>query len=359
MPDIDELLKQIEGEDFEPKLKALATNVHEKLGIDYNEVMKYFQGEVANLETRMPAGTDAKKIHRQAFVRTRGHYKGDLLSDAEHFTGLITGVGDTFDMARRPRAEAREVFEKDPKKAVIEGWTDAEGNPLDRRQNFASGKENRSYGKPLAEHSYIRNLWGVAKREGGELKKFTMPLSEERVDVDIPPMIPVSFRANIKSENDDEFELNQWARISFTAIKSEDPDFENVESIMTDHFQDHLSDCAKLMEYHDQVANDPRRKVLLNIDIDYVAPDVNPVTGNLMVVVSDDSMPDDSPGVTVWIPPHLLPLKGDAGSRAIMGGSTVKNEFQGEDRVMVNAQGIYFDPEYLVEPMPKETKPAQ
>ena len=167
MPSVDELLKEIEGEDYKKKLDDLAAKCEEKLGISPNEVYGYYAKEVEGLKAKMPPGTDSKVMNRQAWVRTKGHYKGDLLSTAEHFTGLIIGVGDKFDMVGKVRREAFEMWKTDQKKSIVEGYMDADGNPLDKRETFASsGKENPQYGKPLPEHSYIRNIRGVCKIGG-------------------------------------------------------------------------------------------------------------------------------------------------------------------------------------------------
>lgn len=351
MPSVDELLKEIEGEDYKEKLDALAAKCESQLGMSSNEVYEFYAKEAEGLKAKMPPGTDDKIINRQAWVRTKGHYKADLLSTAEHFTGLIIGVGDKFDMVGRVRREAFEMWKEDRQKAISEGYCDADGNPLDKRETFASsGKENPQHGKPLPEHSYIRNLRGVCKKKDGDLKRFTMPLSDERTDIEIPIMIPVSYRANIRDEKDEEFELNQWSRIQFSKLETKDPDLENVESILADKFKPYLSDCGGLADYHARVQGDYQRFVLLNVDVDYVAPNPNPTTGNQMMIVSDDTLPDDHPGITVWIPPHLLPLDFDAGSRAIVGGSSNQNVFQGEDRLMVNAQSLFVDPAYRVAP---------
>ena len=356
MPGIDELLKEIEGTDVQPKIEALANRCVEKLGMDYNEVMTHFETETASITSRMAEGTPREKILRKAWVRTNGHFKGELLSTAVSFAGIVVGVADKFDMATKPRRIAKEMWDADPGKAVKEGYCDVEGVPLDIRKVFASsGKDNRDYGKPLPEHSFIRNIRGVAKRPDGTLKRFTMALSGTNADIIVPQMVPVNFRANIADDQESDYKLNQWSRIAFHEVGgAPEPDFENMPSLLADQYDQYLCECGGLKDYHARVGGDPQRFVLLNVDIDHVAPEPNPVTKNHMVIVSDDTIDSTQRGITCWVPEHLQPLEGDAGSRAIIGGSTNESEFGDEKVILVNVHSIYFFPEDLVKPMPKE-----
>lgn len=349
---IEKLLEKA-TDNIKEELATMADLCEEKLGIDRKDVFERFQKEYAYIKTKLPT-LDEEGWANRAWVRTKAVYKRDLRSPAQTFEGIIFAVSGVFDMAARARLDAKEVWRTNPDKAVAEGWTDTEGNPLDRRETFASGAPNRNFGKPLPEHANIQNIAGLAAPKGEEPMLFRMALGDNLAGlVEIPTLTFVKFRANIPDRQDDPTirRLNPYAHITFEPTTA--PDDFDAEEILHDESLEKFwcSPLAEIPEYHEKVANDPQRMVIVEGDVEYISPEPNPVTGNRLITISDDSLASDQV-MTCWIPPHLFrQLDFGSGSRVILTGSTVKTEREGigEDWLL-NVQGIYALPRFKIPP---------
>jgi len=337
---------------IQEQLESLASACEAKLGIAKKIVYDKYASTVEDLKTKLPQ-LDEKKLLARAFIITKGYYKRELRSPAKFFEGVILGVNSPFDMVALARRQAAEMYRTDPEKAIKEGWTDAEGNPLDRRTSFGSGRANPNYGKPLPEHSYIQNIFGVCRAQGEkEFVPFKLTLGDQLANkIEIPTMVPVQFRANIPEAQDDPNvrRLNPYTRMTFTPVQVDGFD---VETILNDKMLDRYKvELGDLQAYHARVASDPQRIVITQADVQYIDPEVNAVTGNKMMVLDDATLPDDHPGVTAWVPPHLLDaIDFGIGSRVWVIGSTVEAQFNEGPSILINVLGIHAIPEYKVPP---------
>ena len=325
------------------KVDELAKTVEEKLGVPAEEVYEQWTKELA-LIAELRGDLSKEDQAKRAFVRLRGAWKRELRSPAIFYEGVIVRVAPPFDVLRSAHAAAKTMFEADPQKAVREGVTDEQGNALDTRKTFSTGRANPDYGKPLADQRFIQNITGVAKAADMKTPKvFSMILSERLAGkIDVPVLQWVKFRANParKQPTDGTMALNEYSGLQFRPAEGE---FPGPEAIIDEYFADACVAVEDLAEWHKQNANDPRRMAILNDFVDYVDTTPNPATGNQRIVMIDDSGDKE---ITVWIPPHLQKLV-DFGpsSRVIAIGRTAQNTFNNELRTMLNCEGLYAPPE--------------
>jgi len=82
------------------------------------------------------------------------------VSKLHDVVGLCIGVSPKIDLIALMRKKAQLIWEQNPERAISEGITDEEGNPLDYRPTIF-GRENPNFGKPLPEdaHEYRRSYY--------------------------------------------------------------------------------------------------------------------------------------------------------------------------------------------------------
>jgi len=351
MTDIEKLLEKAEGSaaDVEEQLNALAIACEEKLGIPQEQVFKRYEEEYSSLK-KVLATKDENVIILRTFVKIKGFYGQELRSPALIFEGLTLGVTEPFDMVRGARQLAMAAWQEDQQKAIAEGMCDVNGIPLDTKANYASGKANPNFGKPLPEHAYIRNVMGIVEHDG-QMKLFSMPLGDRHIDVPVLGMMPYTFRANVANKQNDPavLSLNPYSRIEFS-----DFDLSMGDALQdnTEIIEGRRMTLDEIQAYHGRVANDPQRFCIVEADIMYIDPQPNPNTGNRMVVLGDETLPPDHPGVTAWMP-ESIPVDFGAGSRVVICGQTTETTWQGGGdegglNYIINITGVYAIPELKV-----------
>jgi len=347
--------------EIETKVQELAKVVEDKLGVSSQEVLDQWVEEKA-LVAQLRPEMDAEQQSKRAFLRLRGHWKKELRSPAIFYEGMIVKVASPMDIMRSMRQAALTIYEKNPHKAVTEGWTDAEGTPLDIRKTYKSGKVNADFGKPLPEHQYIQNIMGVAK--SADMVKpvvFTMVLSNRLAgQLDMPLFTPVKFRANPArtQPTDGTLGLNEYSGLRF--VPTEIEGFPGTEAVIEQFFETYMCPVEDLPTWHKQNEDDPRRFVIVEGDVDDVDPQANPTTGNCRIVLIDNS---GSVEIVCWIPEHLKHLLiFDSGSRVIVGGRTAQTTFgegaDAEERTMINVETMYAIPGDMI-PLEQEETPAE
>jgi len=330
-------------ESIETKVKELAQTVEDKLGVNKQEVLDQWEKElelVAELRSDLPKEDQSKR----AFLRLRGNWKRELRSPAKFYEGMVIRVAPPFDVLRSIHNAARLIYEKDPQKAIAEGWTDEAGNALDNKRQYSTGRDNPDFGKKLPPTRFIQNVMGVAKSSDMQTPMvFGMVLSDRIAGhIDIPVFQTVKFRANLakKQPTDGSVSLNEYAGLRFMPVEIEG--FPGPEAIIDQFFEDHKSTIEDLEAWHNDHEQDPRRFVIVSGDVDDVDTRANATTGNARMVILDDSGEVE---VTVWIPDHLRNLLDfGAGSRVIVDGRTAISTFNDQKQVLINGEGIYAPP---------------
>ena len=330
-------------ENIEAKVKELAQTVEDKLGVNKQEVLDQWEKElelVAELRSDLPKEDQSKR----AFLRLRGNWKRELRSPAKFYEGMVIRVASPFDVLRSMHNAAQLIYEKDPHNAIAEGWTDENGNALDNRRQYSTGRDNPDFGKKLPPTRFIQNVMGVAKSSDMQAPMvFSMVLSDRIAgQINVPVFQTVKFRANLakKQPTDGTLALNEYSGLRF--MPSEIEGFPGPETIIDQFFEDHKSAIEDLEIWHNDHAQDPKRFVIVTGDVDDVDSRANATTGNSRIVLLDDSGDVE---VTVWIPEHLRSLIDfGPGSRVIVDGRTAISTFNDQQQLLINGEGIYAPP---------------
>ena len=327
----------------------------EKLSIPIEDIQTEYDALVTN-EKEIHKDLSEEDQETQALKRLAMLYKKQLRSPAIGFEGMVIGVGDLFDTVRKMREAGMDAFRVNPHQAIEQGITDSDGNPLDTREVFGTGRQNIGFGKPLPEHSYIRNIVGIALRSNVEEgpKTFSMTLNGDKAENLIIELFkPVKFRAINKSdEGDASFVLNGSSITTFEVsdkIKMPAP-IDVLRKVCGNMFVP----LAKIQEYHTSNKDDFNRLGLFEGDVSILGTEPTS-TGNRMMVIEDmeASMVDIGiPGMTCWIPKGVVPDFGE-GSKVIVVGRTAQGKSRDDPNalgdVMLNVLGIYVIPEFKIE----------
>ena len=336
--------------EIQDKLSDLAKQVEEKLGIEKKEVFDQWEQELA-LVKKLRTDLSAIEQEQRAFLRLKGAWKKELRSPAKFYEGMVVRVATPMDVLRTMRATAQTVYGNDPKKAIAQGLTNAQGVPLDPRKIFKSGSKNDDYGKPLPSERLIQNIVGVAKSPDMKMPvKFTMVLSERLAGkVDVPIFESVKFRANpAKTQpTDGSIALNEYSNLKFKPAAIEG--FPGPEAVIEKYFKDNLVGVNDVSDWHKSHEDDPRRMCIVCGDVDDVDYVPNQSTGNARFTLTDE---DGDVEVVGWVPAHLRPVLNTIGkgSKVYALGRTAQNTYNNQERTMINIEGLWAIPKFLMAP---------
>jgi hypothetical protein len=336
-------------------LDDLAGKCSKKLGVTTEAVTKHFNDDLVKVKKQLP-NLEPKLQEARAFVATQSFYKQELRSPSIFFEGVVLGASEPFDMVSRQREEAKRLFQEDPKKAVLEGYTDGNGNPLYNKPTWNDGSPNRNYGKTLPDTDNLQNIVGICREKPDQpFRWFTMQFNDALAGkVNIPMFNPVKFRANPKQTQPDPNEvlLNPYSHIEFEKVNAPGFDLMGTLRDVPGAGKVH-SDLGKLPEWYAPRATlpIPKRMVLVEADVQHINNEPNQKTGNKMIVLSDATLPEDHEGVTAWLPEHLHKLIDfGSGSRVIALGTVQLSNFQDRENYLMNLWGIYADPKMKLSP---------
>jgi len=114
---------------------------------DLTDKLRRFKADVRYLYPDLPE----EKVEQKAIIRLGAELASMLRSarDSVIFRGVCIGIGERRDMWGRIIRVANEMWNQDPTKAVAEGYTDAEGHPLDWRKEVRPGVPNPRFGERI------------------------------------------------------------------------------------------------------------------------------------------------------------------------------------------------------------------
>ena len=327
----------------------------EKLSVPVEEIQSEFDNLLIE-EKEIHKDLDDEGQQKRALQRLALLYKKQLRSPAIGFEGMVIGVSDIFDTVRKMRSEAIKAFNENQQNAIETGITNETGTPLDTREVFGTGRENPQFGKPLPEHSYIRNVVGVALRANVEEtpKSFTLTLNGKVAeDCAVEMFKPIKFRAINKSEEgSSQFVLNGSVVTKFDVsdkIKMPAP-IEVLRNVCKEMFVP-ISDIGS---YHSANQADFNRLALIEGDVSML--NIEPtMTGSRMMIIEDmeQSMEDIGiPGLTCWVSPNV-DIDFAEGSKVIVVGRTSQGKSRDNPEelgdVMMNVLGVYAIPEFKID----------
>ena len=297
----------------------------EELRADYEEIVK----EV----TADPKFSNATPENLEAIARNKLviRVRREANSPAITWQGTVLGVGDLVDTVRRQREFSEAAYKKDPVAAergvmyqgrlvmATSGKDETTGEDIiiplypKTESNIKWGRA----GKPIQEHSWLRNVYGVAlpidkkTKQPGEPRVFSMTISGTLAQTpNIPLNKKVKFKAIDKTKPEHvaigEYNISDSKFTKFElAPEINMPEVETVISTLCASRYETLGD---LEEYHLVHSEDWSRWVITEGNVSYLNLEPNVKTQNLRMILDDESMlfaspdPMSSTGVTCWIP---------------------------------------------------------
>ena len=365
---------------FKKLAEALGTEVSE-IEVDYKKIVEEVKADERFVDT------EASTVEQIARNRLIARKRRELSSPAISWEGIVLGVGDLIDTVGRQRSMTEEMFKLNPEKA-IKGCAVGEGNR--RRMILADEKgvalyppteNNKKWkraGKPLPEHSWLRNVFGISvpidkkTKERGAPRPFNMTLNRQQAvnAKDIVLNKSVKFKGiNKTSAEDTALGLYRINASTYTKFEVDETlKIPAIETIISNLNENKFRLLAELDEYHAKNENVIDRWVVTEGTVSVLNLEPNPTTQNLMMILDDESLlfapKEGSRGVTCWIPTDRnIEIDFAQDSRVYVVGKTTRGKArdpvtgQSTDEpgdIMINVYGIYCPEMFKVklEPVP-------
>jgi hypothetical protein len=336
----------------------------EKMSIPIIEIEKEF-GILLEDEKKIHPNTSLEQQTQRALQRLALQYKKQMRTPAVGFEGIIIGLGDSKDIVEKQKREANELFRIDPMQAIATGVTNENGIPLDIRKEWANGKTNAGYGKPLPEHNYLRTIYGIAVKlrdEKVQPKFFVMNLSGEKaIDDNIPLFKPVRFMAIDRTTEDlvdEKFILNAS---TYTKFDISDISLPKYDELIEKFSKNLIVDIKDLMDYHMKEKDDFNRIAIVKGDVSVLNLEPTPFGSRILHLEDLSNIENlENKGVTCWVPERINIDFGE-GSKVYVIGRTSQGKIKDEHGnlteelgdVSINVYGILAIPDFKVE-LPNE-----
>jgi hypothetical protein len=242
------------------------------------------------------------------------------------FEGMVFGIFPSFDMNRQRYKESLEQYQKNPRNAVLKGFTDQNGVPLD------------NHGNPLKQRWFCVVVGFARETRTNKMKPFFMKVFDKQADPTSPKYIghntpmwtPVMFEAKTRKGS-----LNCTHR---TMLVPTNVNFPSVVDIlkhpsMRDHYIGQLSDVPGWLNYHHRTFE---RFLLVECDIIDIDRK-RTVSGSWRMVVGDLSSIDP---MVCFVNP-LIPPNFSCPTHVILCANPYKVPKEQDDRHLLNVMGIY------------------
>lgn len=333
-----------------------------KLELDESEIMGDFKKLYDEEKVKSPSMseddlqlTTLKKLHLT--------YKKQLRSPAVNFEGIIIAVGDVVDIVKKQRDEALKQFKENPQQAVTDGVVDESGNPIDTRATWKNGNANPRFNKPLPEHNFIRNIWGIAmktKSKESVPRFFAMTINGSMAEKDdIPMFVPITFKAIDKSEKG-ELAIYNLNASQFTRIELSKTILPDVEEMINKYCGFMKVPINELVNYHEANKDNFNRLAIVTGDVSSLNLEISPTRANRIMVIEDLTLANlediESKGLTCWTPLRCN-IDFQEESKVMVIGRTGRGKKRDEEGnqteepgdVTFNVYGVYAIPKYKVD----------
>lgn len=329
----------------------------EKLTIPKEDILKEFSTLVSAEHSQNPTLSE-EQCNDIAIKKLALMYKKQLRSPATGFEGFVFGAEEPRDLIAKKRREAIEFFQSDPQSAVTNGVTDEAGIPLDTIKVFSTGRANPGYGKPLPETSFVRRIFGVAKKANENPKLFVMNIQGDNCNKVIPVMKPVKFMAIDRTEQGQEvLTLNSSAYTEFKEVKELEGN-PNLEELIKGFYN--VLNISELQNYHNSNKEDYNRVVAVKGTVSLMNLEPTSFGSRIIQLEDEDNLMDlEAPTLTCWVP-GTLDIDFTEGSKVIVFGRTSQSFVKDEQGnvtdelgpISINVFGIY-SPEVFSTPIEK------
>ena len=307
-------------------------------------------------------GRMRKKVNGMLYSEKTG--KPSMRKEPMDFKGFLLGADSIRDIKEGMRRKALRRFDEEGDNAKLEGYIDEAGTPLDWRPTTRNRRgeevDNPEYHKPIIGHRYVREIFGIVKKEGDKAPKlFQMSLWEGFASkFTYRPFTPIEFKSTIKSEG--HFYILNAPRVpkGERAFKSITMEIDYQAWI-----RESLAERKYGLEDLEKAVNDTKNArdpwVIVEAIVDYIDPEVNPKTGSRSITLADvDSGMTDT--IRVFIPKDF-PLAFREYSKVIVFGrprAWRRNE-DTEDRYSLNGISIFPVPGETIEAKVEVGRPAE
>ncbi len=333
--------------------------------------------------------TDDTKRELQARRVTRIRCRAGT-SKAEPYVGVVIAEGECRDILMNMHAAGLSAIAKNQDSAVankLACYIDANNNiisddelatisvdvlatlkavPADPRPTFGEGakaRANPSYGKPL-KPVLMKDMVLISGPQGTDPDTWLptrLNMRNAQARISSPIGVAVNFGAINKTPEGitDEITLASSTSTTFTQTEVDGFDLFNLLDTKL------LPWCAllgQLRQKHEDTKDDWNRIVVSEGDAVF-SPRISEDGGRHMLLITDESMDDDSVGqqdITCWIPNHLLSqLDFGKESRVLIVGRTSlgfgydrekREQTKNRDRIMLNILGLFARPERKTSP---------
>lgn len=342
-------------------IKEYFTEWSNKLSMPLSEIEKDYNNFLAE-ENEVHKDLSTEDKNKRALQRTALYYGRLLKTPATGFEGIIIGVGDCIDMVAKQKRDALELFRTSPQEAITNGIVDENGVPLDTRRDWTPERKNPNFGKPLPEHNYIKNVWGIAikkKVANDKPKLFTLSLSGSKAEqINIPIFEPIRFMANdrIKLSTESLYVLSQSTFTKFAVDKElKLPEYgELIKSVCKENFVE----LKNLSDYHSKNKDSFSRIVITEGSVSSL--NLEPTAfGSRIMTIEDEALTleniESSQGVTCWMSDKIK-IDFAEGSKVLVVGRTAQGKKKDDlgnpteelGNVSINAYGVYALPQYKI-----------
>jgi len=311
------------------KLKDSIKKISTGLGIAEEDLRKEFDGILAGIKRDKPNSREDKQW-QTAVAKFRGKYTAQIASPAEPFEGVIFAAPGAFDLNSRAIEAAIQLYATNPEKAIADGYTDAQGRPIDNMPTFPNGQPNPNYGKPLRPFKQ-RNFFGVVLHEGKPVWT-RIRASGNASNIEAIIGKKVRFRANKpdRQPEDGTLLLNAASVTQFLPVDIPDmPDpVKLLEYGVMEPFYVELSDIE---DWHHEHESDAGRICFTDGLVAYIN---DMETGGKTIVFDTGEEVGKGFRVVIFEPDVAKDLEGcGPGSHVVVFGRTREREFRGESQI--------------------------
>lgn len=291
---------------------------------------------------KVEEGREESVAKSMALRLTQLFYKKQTIgAPTEKVKCIVIGQKEPMDSAQMDRDKAAEMFAKNPKKAIAEGWTDKNGTALDRKKDFgkdAQGKlmENRNFGKPIRPN-WMRIL-SIFDLSDNKAKTFILK-GDQAMDMNVPMFKIVELNGKYN-------ETNMVYNGTKSTVLVEEPNLTPAEEKLKD-FKEVMKFLAPLtidITNVEEWVQTHGNKDILVTEADVVQIDFEPnQTGSRTVIL--DNM-GESGGQRMFVP-QIVPITFGEMSRIVVIASAKPGK--GDYGPSMTAMGMWPIPEFLCE----------
>tara|TARA_R110000787_G_scaffold157964_1_gene271839 strand:+ start:3981 stop:5222 length:1242 start_codon:yes stop_codon:yes gene_type:complete len=226
--------------------------------------------------------------------------------------------------------------------------------PVDPVKSWASGDENKNYGKPLPKEEYKLRAHFIGMKDGGDMQLWSLQLKNEAAkDFKVDTFRWTTIYGLFNDERNAIYGIRNKTLTSMTYMEQldeEDPRWvdvsgENMEDILAEHMAEYVADLIELDSYHDLISQQQGLRVVVTDGI-VTSMNLTPNerSGNRVIWVEpvdanygfdEDDIPDSTP---IWVPSHI-DINFGVGSDVVIIGRT--NQTQKKDESGMSIDGEY------------------